>query len=110
PTVIEECGLPIPPGLDGVSLERDVAGRVALAMQSSREDYRANIAALYGSADMSRLLRGVSAVYDGRFHLLRYSDGQEELFDVALDPDETHDLRATSADVAARLSASLDQH
>ena len=48
------------------------------------------------------------AVYDGRHHLIRYSDGQEELYDVRADPDETRNLAGEDDALLGRLRALLD--
>jgi arylsulfatase A-like enzyme len=108
PTVLETCGIPVPAGLDGVSLTRDLPGRIARAVQFPQDERRDGIEKLFGPVPaLTPLLRGVESAYDGRFHFLRYSDGAEELFDVGQDPDETRDLHGERPDVAARLRGLL---
>ena len=108
PTVLETCGISVPPDLDGVSLTRDLAGRVACAVQYPQDERREGIEKLFGSVPaMAPLLRGVESAYDGRFHFLRYSDGAEEMFDVADDPGETRDVRSAHPDDVRRLRGLL---
>jgi arylsulfatase A-like enzyme len=108
PTVLETCGLSVPPDTDGVALDRDLPGRIARAVQYPQEDRREGIEKLYGALPaVTPLLRGVESAYDGRFHFMRYSDGAEELFDVGEDPGETRDLHAARPDVVTRLRAAL---
>jgi arylsulfatase A-like enzyme len=111
PTTLETCGLPVTPGLDGVSLSHDLPGRIARAMQSPLIQQRPVLADLFGApAGLARLLQGVDSVYDGRFHFIRYADGAEELYDVARDPGETDRGAAWDPVVAARLRALLATH
>jgi len=111
PTALETCGVPVTPGLDGVSLSHDLSGRIARAMQSPLEKQRPVLAELFGApAELARLLQGADSVYDGRFHLIRYADGAEELYDVSRDPGETDRAAAWDPAVAARLRALLPVH
>ncbi len=105
PTVLEACGVAAPSGLDGVPLTRGLSGRTAVATQPTRDEYAPMIKERFPKADATKLLRAVDSAYDGRFHLLRYSDGVEELYDVKSDPDESRDLAKSSPDVAAKLRA-----
>jgi arylsulfatase A-like enzyme len=108
PTVLETCGVPVPPDLDGVPLTRDLSGRIARAVQYPQDERREGIEKLFGSVPATTpLLRGIESVYDGRFHFLRYSDGAEELFDVADDPGESRDVRGAHADDVSRLRGLL---
>jgi len=109
PTVVEACGADVPAGLDGASLSSDVAGRVAAARQPSRAEYASRFAEHYPGADATKLLRAIDSAYDGRFHLLRYEDGVEELFDVKEDPGEARNLATTSPDVIAKLHALIEK-
>jgi arylsulfatase A-like enzyme len=107
PTILEAIGEPAPPGLDGESLLGDVSGRVAVSHQPSRMDYMSRIKEFYPDTDATKLVRAIDSAYDGRHHLLRWSDGVEQLFDVKSDPDELHDVLASSPDAAAKLRALL---
>ena len=53
------------------------------------------------------MTRGIQAVYDGRFHFVRYSDGRTELYDEVLDPAERENLAVREPAEAARLAALL---
>jgi len=80
PTLVELCGLPRPEHLDGQSLApqlRDVKTpreRPAITIQGGRH----------------------VSVRDRRWRYIRYSDGSEELYDHAADPDEFYNLAADS--------------
>ena len=107
PTVLDVCGLPAQPGIDGATLRGDVAGRVSIAVQGAFRGRRAWLADLNPGADPTPYTLGLEAAYDGRHHLLAYSDGRRELFDVRADPGELHDLAASLPDVADRLARLL---
>jgi arylsulfatase A-like enzyme len=109
PTVLEACGADVPADLDGRPLDRDLAGRVALAFQTPQNREMERYEAENGAWDTSRLRRGIRSACDGKNHLIAYSDGTEELYDVRSDPHELRDLRAASPDVAARLRALLPE-
>jgi len=84
PTLVELCGLPARPGLDGLSLVpllRDPAAprdRPALMTE----------------------MRGNHAVRSDRWRYIRYADGGEELYDHAVDPHEWHNVAADPANAA----------
>jgi len=107
PTILELCGLPAPDDLDGVPLTRDLEGRISIAIQGAFPGRRAWIAESNPGADPTRYLLGLKAVFDGRYHLLTYSDGRREVFDDTADPGETNDLSTKEPDVLARLLALL---
>jgi arylsulfatase A-like enzyme len=105
PTLIEACGLPPVPGIDGATLTRDLEGRVARATLAPNEEVRRRVETFYPGADGSRLARGIRSVYDGRRHLLVWSDGETALFDVTNDPGETLDIAPEKPFEVARLRA-----
>ena len=107
PTVLEACWLPPVAGIDGVTLTRDLEGRVARATLAPNEDIIHRAEQFYPGADATRLARGVESVYDGRGHLLVWSDGQEAVYDVALDPGETTDAAHANPALLARMHALL---
>jgi len=109
PTVLEVCGASLPPDLDGVSLMRGLGGRSATGRQYARQEYGTRIKEFFPGGDTTKLLRQISSAYDGRHHLLRYSDGTEELFDTREDPGELRDVLASSPDPAAKLRALIPE-
>lgn len=101
PTILEEANIPVPPDLDGKSLN-----------QGSRPV----IAELYPSADRVRAFgdkanRVLLAYYDGPWKLVREShpNGDEffSLFNVETDPEESTNQYESQPEVAARLEPSL---
>jgi arylsulfatase A-like enzyme len=55
-----------------------------------------------------RFLRERTALYEKRFKLIRSSDGAHELYDLAADPEERHDLYAEQPEAALRLMESIE--
>jgi arylsulfatase A-like enzyme len=49
-----------------------------------------------------------AALYEGSYKYILSSDGKNELFDLAADPGEEHDLTAQLPEVAARMRAALE--
>jgi arylsulfatase A-like enzyme len=92
PTLLELCGLRVPGDFDGKSLLSDLPGRVARANQGSQSGTIPKITTFFPGADAKLFDRSIDSVYDGRFHLIRYSTGDEEFYDVAADPGETKNL------------------
>jgi arylsulfatase A-like enzyme len=105
PTLLELCGLPVPPNLDGASLLADVGKRISRAVQGANASRRASLVARHPGVETTRFLAGATAVYDGRFELLTWTDGGVELYEVAKDPDETTDLAKSLPDEVERLRA-----
>jgi arylsulfatase A-like enzyme len=103
PTVSDALGLPAIAGVDGRSLKPALLGEplaeqpvfsMAMEKQSRFQPIRA----------------GHYAVIDGSYKLvLHAAEGRAELYDLASDPNELHDLSKSSPEAAARLRALLDQ-
>lgn len=101
PTVLDVCGIPAPPGLDSASLLDDTSGRVSRGTWGRSATLLTTVRRYFPNADLSKFDVSIEAVFDGRRHYIRTSDGREELYDVAADPDETRDLAPSgSADLA----------
>jgi arylsulfatase A-like enzyme len=105
PTVLELCGVRAPSGLDGASLVGDVTGRVSRASQGENAEAKTRYEKMFPGVDVTHLAAGARAVYDGKFHWIASTDGREELYDVARDPDERENLAAGAPDVAAKMRA-----
>ena len=100
PTLLEIAGVPLPAGLDGISLEPTLAGRP--------QKFREVIV-----SEVSRSLIGkpgaVRAVRTGSQKLIvSEPDGAAQLFDLADDPGETRDVRSEHPESTARLTELLD--
>jgi arylsulfatase A-like enzyme len=109
PTLVELCGLEILPDIEGRSLTRDLPGRVARAAQPANDMLSQRAARRLPAADISYLTRGIRSVFDGTFHLLEFSDGAAELYDLEHDPAEAHDLSASRPADVARLKTLLQR-
>jgi arylsulfatase A-like enzyme len=107
PTMLEICGLPPIDGADGVSLLRDLPGRVARADQAPNGLFATRTRNELPGVDPAPVAVGIRSVFDGAYHLIAYSDGRRELFDTVADPGETHDLSAAKPGEVSRLSALL---
>ncbi len=108
PTVLELCGVPLPANLDGASLLGDVGGRVARAAYARPTVSVTRAAETFPGADTGRFDVALRSAYDGRHHLIRASDGTEQLFDVSVDPLELSDISRTPGAPIERLRALLD--
>jgi arylsulfatase A-like enzyme len=104
PTLLELCGLPVPRDLDGASLLSDLPGRVARAalgcpdlfIDGKKQECSVPFDATAFRADLR-------AVYDGRHHYIRYTDGREELYDVTADPEEARNLAPAGGEILVRM-------
>lgn len=96
PTLIDLCGLPANPKLEGVSLRP--------LLQNPSADWE--------HVAISTLEQNNHAVRDQRWRYIRYADGSEELYDHLVDPNEWKNLAAevptpSHAKVIARLKKHL---
>ena len=101
PTILDLVGIAAPAGLQGRSLRspRGQDSGAVFAESGPRIDARAN-----------PRLRGVRrAVFSGRWKLIAWSDGSPELYDLAADPNELHNLYKPGNPQVAALVASLNQ-
>ena len=71
------------------------------------ENYYSRSKDLFNEAWRHRFLRVRVAAYDWPFKYIESSDGAHELYDLASDPAESHNLVVERADVGARLAAWL---
>ncbi|MBI5687088.1 MAG: sulfatase [Verrucomicrobia bacterium] len=97
PTLLEMCGLPVPSGLDGVSLAPLLAGgdapRRALFWHFPHYNNQG------GQPD--------GAVRDGDWKLIEYYEGRIELFNLARDASELNNLAASQPERVKQLRAKL---
>lgn len=103
PTVLEACGLALPPGVEGRSLLTDATPRTPTASESPRPHFLAQMRGSAPGASLDFVARRRRSAYDGRHHLLTDDRGTVELYEVAADPDETRDLAAQRPGVVAEL-------
>lgn len=101
PTVLEAVGLDLPKEetIDGQPLSR--VEHPILTEQYPNAWMKRNFGARYA--------RGYRSLYQPPWKFVAYMDGSVELFDLADDPDENHDLAATRPDRSARMKADLDR-
>lgn len=99
PTMMEVAGLPVPPGVEGISLPRarTETGRVIVAECHSNLD------------NHSRYRRLEYALFFGPMKFVESPKGERALYDLATDPDENHNLFRTGDAAAAALQAKLEQ-
>ena len=84
PTLLEMCDIPVPSSVEGLSLIGD-----------ERRDF------VYGGFMEDD--RAERMVHDGRYKLIYYPVGNRvQLFDLELDPNETHDLSGNGTDGEAQ--------
>jgi arylsulfatase A-like enzyme len=96
PTLIDLCGLPANPKLEGVSLQP--------LLENPNADWK--------HVAISTLGQNNHAVRDERWRYIRYADGSEELYDHQTDPNEWNNLAsppecATTSGVAYQVRLSL---
>ena len=96
PTLIDLCGLPANPKLEGVSLQP--------LLENTNADWK--------HVAISTLGQNNHAVRDERWRYIRYADGSEELYDHQTDPNEWKNLVSESpmhshVEVIARLKKHL---
>jgi len=111
PTVLDLVGLPVPPGLDGVSLLPIVAQEAATAAAAPPADAADALAGpvSYAETFYPRFHYNWSelhAVETGRWKYVRAP--RPELYDLIADPKELHDVSADHPAIAATLSKQLD--
>lgn len=99
PTVLELAGLPVPPGLDGISLAPALAGGALPPRAATVSEVTRSLIKEPGT------LRAVRTA--GEKLIVSDSDGATELYDLADDPGETRDLQSARPESAARLSRIL---
>ena len=92
PTVADFCGLKMPHTAAGASLRPVLANPTA-----SIKD------AAFTLVTRGDKLHGQS-IRTARWRLIRWSDGQTELYDHETDPEELHDVSAQHADVITELT------
>jgi arylsulfatase A-like enzyme len=110
PTVLEVCGVESPLDIQGETLTGEIAGRISRAHHAQPGPrLLAIIRSRTPGADTTRIGSSIDAVFDGRHHYIRYSDGREELYDVSLDPAEEQDLSGRAGADLDRLRALLHE-
>jgi arylsulfatase A-like enzyme len=109
PTILELCGRPVPAGLDGETLAKDLGGRVARGLFGEQSRTIPEMERAFPGADLSIFKTSIRSSYDGRLHYTLDSAGHEELYDVKADPAESKDLAPAGGDDVARMRALLSK-
>lgn len=108
-TLARAAGIELPPtALDADLLAPGAGGEAYTEIASASEARFGSVLEAWPDADLSPFLRTVDAVVDGDRKLIRYCDGQVELFDLGGDPAEDHDLSVADPASAAALGDRLD--
>jgi len=98
PTLIDLAGLPVPPGLDGISLRDALRGQAPPPRVLYFET-------LSGSLNFG--WSPIEGVRQGKWKLIRSSE--PELYDLDKDAAETNNLYQTETEMAAELGATVDR-
>jgi len=96
PTLLDMAGLPKPEGLVGQSLLPELRGQ-----PSSRQDW------VLSEYHDTTAMTGMIMLCQGHWKYIAYPGYRPQLFDLAADPDELHDLAAKRPEVVARMDAKL---
>jgi len=98
PTILDLAGCPLPPGLQGLSLRSPNTSAVV---------YSEAIPLTYLQAWNARFRAARRAAIAGVWKLIKPDSGRTELYNMAEDPGETHDLYRAGDPNAAALEARL---
>lgn len=111
PTIYDLLGLEppeLPPGVKlGPSLARPNRPQVVTQLTDPYTSKLGPFRKAYPDVDFTRFLRTFDAIYDQSTKLIRASDGDHELYDLAADPGELQNLYRTHPD-AARLLGGVE--
>jgi arylsulfatase A-like enzyme len=102
-TLYELTHVSPPDDIEGVPLTRDLDGRIARAIHGNLLRAEDSLRRDFPSIDTRRLGISLRSTFDGHHHLIRYSDGRDELFDVRADPGELRDLSTTEPKILERM-------
>jgi arylsulfatase A-like enzyme/4-amino-4-deoxy-L-arabinose transferase-like glycosyltransferase len=110
PTLLELAGLEVPEGVRALSLLSPRERRPLLAEEPAVSQVGIGaVRRAHPDWDPSPWERRLRAWTDGPWKYLVGSDGRHELYDLARDPGEAHDLRRERPDTAKRLAADLER-
>lgn len=113
PTLLELCGLEATPGVtrQARSLLRPNAQRERLSEYPSDFEYPIrSVRAVHPTWDPTPFERRLSAFQRGDHKLIWASDGRNELYDLARDPGEQHDLASIDSERLQALEADLGNY
>jgi len=108
-TLLAACGLEPFIESDGISLLGDLAGRSSRGAADPPIDMMERLGPkIAPGADLTHRRVSIRAIFDGRHHYIRYSDGREELYDIENDPGEQSDIAPAGGEVLERLRQRLE--
>lgn len=108
--VVEAAGLPMPAdGWTRATLDVSTGGGAFSEYPVFDDRALTRFKKFYPNLDLTRWMRTLDAAVDGTYKLISYHDHVgTELYDLAADPGETHNLAAEQPDRVAALQAKLD--
>ena len=110
PTLLELAGVPVPTDSTAASLLAPASARIRVgAYPAATKGILDQARKRHPSFDPAPFERTLQAVYRGTWKLIVGSDGRRELYDLARDPSEEHDLAAQRADDVISLAGDLQQ-
>jgi arylsulfatase A-like enzyme len=108
PTLLEAAGVTVPPGMGGVPLRRGPLPLRAVPLLAMADGYP-SLVNLKGDTDprlVERLRRAYAVAYQGNFKgIVGLHDGGTQVYDLAEDPEESHDLGPKGAGSEAVVAA-----
>jgi arylsulfatase A-like enzyme len=108
PTLLNLVGLPVPQGLDGVSLVRLLTGDSATAPATGGPDPRSRPFFWHFPHYTNQGGRPAGAMREGNWKLIeQYDDGSAELYDLASDIGETRNVAASNGKIVAAMRGKL---
>jgi arylsulfatase A-like enzyme len=101
PTLLDAAGFPVPSGLDGRSFYRTGQGSETVFSESYPDNYK-----VFLNRRFNRIER---AIFDRRYKFISSTIGKRELYDLSIDPNETHNLYHPDDNISRELEVELTE-